>query len=124
MADKEPISTRNLTISSVVLLLLAFLIYSCTGIFTKLASMQKMLSVEYLHYFAFVIAAMGIYAVLWQIILKRVALSQAFLFKSLTVLFSLFFAWSIFHEAITPKNMIGCCFIIAGIALNSYRKVA
>ena len=84
--------------------------------------MQEMLSIPYIQYFALVILSMAVYAVLWQIILKRVELTQAYLFKSLTVVFSLFFAWSIFHEVITLKNLIGCGFIVAGIVLNSYRQ--
>ena len=113
---------RGLSFTSLLLLIVAFLIYSTTGIFTKMASMQEMLSIPYIQYFALVILSMAVYAVLWQIILKRVELTQAYLFKSLTVVFSLFFAWSIFHEVITLKNLIGCGFIVAGIVLNSYRQ--
>ena len=113
---------RGFSFTSLLLLIVAFLIYSMTGIFTKMSSMQEMLSIPYIQYFALVILSMAIYAVLWQIILKRVELTQAYLFKSLTVVFSLFFAWSIFHEVITLKNLIGCGFIVAGIVLNSYRQ--
>lgn len=113
---------RGLSFTSLLLLIVAFLIYSMTGIFTKMSSMQEMLSIPYIQYFALVILSMAVYAVLWQIILKRVELTQAYLFKSLTVVFSLFFAWSIFHEVITLKNLIGCGFIVAGIVLNSYRQ--
>ena len=100
---------RELSMSSLLLLVGAFLIYSCTGIFTKLASMQETL----------VILTMGVYAILWQLILKRVDLAKAYLFKSLTVIFALFFAWSIFGEDITFKNMLGCAFIVSGIIINS-----
>lgn len=111
---------RGLSISSLLLLIAAFLIYSTTGVFSKMASMHEMLSLSYIQYFSLVILAMGGYAVLWQLILKRVDLSKAFLFKSLTVIFSLFFAWSIFDETISLKNILGCLFIISGIVLNSF----
>lgn len=110
---------QELSISSLLLLVIAFLIYSTTGVFSKMASMHEMLSMSYIQYFSLVILAMGVYAVLWQLILKRVDLAKAFLFKSLTVVFSLFFAWSIFDEIITIKNLIGCAFIVSGIVLNS-----
>ncbi len=110
---------RGLSMSSLLLLVGAFLIYSCTGIFTKLASMQEILSVPYIKYFSLVILTMGVYAILWQLILKRVDLAKAYLFKSLTVIFALFFAWSIFGEDITFKNMLGCAFIVSGIIINS-----
>lgn len=110
---------RGLSISSLLLLIVAFLIYSTTGVFSKMASMHEMLSLSYIQYFSLVILAMGLYAILWQFILKKVDLAKAFLFKSLTVVFSLFFAWSIFDEIITIKNLIGCAFIVSGIVLNS-----
>lgn len=118
------VETARMTWYSFFLMMLAFLVYSSTGIFSKQASMEEFLSIEYVIRFALVILAMCIYAILWQIILKSRPLSQAYLFKSVTVVFSLLFAWSIFHEAVTMKNLVGCGFIIAGIILNSWQKAA
>lgn len=113
-------ASNKLTITSFFLLILAFLVYSTTGIFSKLASSQEFLSVPYIGYFALVIVTMGIYAFLWQLILKKITLSRAFLFKSMTVIFSLSFAWLFFHEQITIKNIIGGGLIVVGIVVNSY----
>lgn len=113
---------QSLSITSVILLVSAFLIYSTTGVFTKLASREDFLSMAYMSFFSMVIVAMGIYAVMWQLILKRVPLAQAYLYKSMTVLFSLFFAYSIFNEEVTWKNMLGAVLIISGIIVNSQSK--
>lgn len=113
-------SSNKLTITSFFLLTFAFLVYSTTGIFSKLASSQEFLSVPYFGYFALVIVAIGIYALLWQMILKRIPLSRAFLFKSMTVIFSLTFAWLFFHEQITINNIIGGGLIVVGIIVNSF----
>ena len=113
---------QSLNIVSVLLLVSAFLIYSTTGVFTKFASGEIFLSMTYMLYFSMVIVAMGIYAVMWQLILKRVPLSQAYLYKSMTVFFSLFFAFSIFNEEVTWKNMLGAVLIISGIIVNSQSK--
>lgn len=112
----------KLNIASFALLIVAFLIYSTTGIFTKLSSGEVFLSQGYILYFAFVLASIGIYAVLWQIILNKVPLTQAYLFKSITVLFSLFFAYYIFSEVVTKYNIVGAAFIVAGIIINSLHK--
>ena len=112
----------KLNIASFALLIVAFLIYSTTGIFTKLSSGEVFLSQRYILYFAFVLASIGIYAVLWQIILNKVPLTQAYLFKSITVLFSLFFAYYIFSEVVTKYNIVGAAFIVAGIIINSLHK--
>ena len=115
---------QRLALSSVLLLTVAFLIYSATGIFTKLASMQDLMSVAWLQYLAMAFVALGTYAVLWQFILGRVALSQAFLFKSTTVLFSLCFARFLFDEQISLQNIVGAFLIIVGIILNTLSRPA
>ena len=85
----------------------------------KLASMEDFMSIAYLLRLFCVILAMSTYAIFWQVLLKKVPLTQAFLFKSITVLFTLFFAFSIFKESISLNNIIGALFIIAGIIVNS-----
>lgn len=115
---------QRLALSSVLLLTVSFLIYSATGIFTKLASMQDPMGVAWLQYLAMAFVALGTYAVLWQFILGRVALSQAFLFKSTTVLFSLCFAYFLFDERISLQNIVGAFLIIVGIILNALTRPA
>ena len=102
---------QRLALSSVLLLTVAFLIYSATGIFTKLASMQDPMGVAWLQYLAMAFVALGTYAVLWQFILGRVALSQAFLFKST-------------DERISLQNIVGAILIIVGIILNALTRPA
>ncbi len=103
-----------------ILLVFAFIIYSSSGVFTKLASKVDFLSIEYCLYFSIVILILAIYAILWQILLKSTPLTQAYLYKSLTVIFSLLFASCLFGEHITLQNLVGASTIIAGIIVNSY----
>ena len=110
---------QKIGIASIALLVVAFLVYSTTGVFTKLASGEVFLSIGYLSYFVLVMLTMGIYAILWQIALKRVSLTQAYLFKGTTVLFSLVLAALVFHECITWKNVLGAGLIVFGIVVNS-----
>lgn len=105
----------------VLLLLLAFLVYSCESVFVKLASYYSIFSIEYLLFFGFAIAVLGIYAVLWQIVLKSMPLSLAFNSKSITVVIILLFAHFLFGEEITIKNVIGSALIIGGIILMPHK---
>ena len=93
------------------------LIYACTSIFTKMASRQEMLSWPYLLWMAGAVGVMGVYAILWQQVLKRVELSTAYMFKGTGMIFGLLIAWLILGEQITINNMIGAAVIITGIAL-------
>jgi len=65
---------------------------------------------------------LGIYAILWQQILKHIPLTTAFMFKSITVLYGMFFAAILFKENITMNNMIGAMLIITGIIILGWKS--
>lgn len=93
------------------------LVYACTSIFTKMASRQKMLSWPYLLWIAGAIGVMGVYAILWQQVIKRMPLSTAFMFKGTSLIFILLISGLMLGESITVNNVIGSVIIILGIAL-------
>ena len=68
------------------------------------------------------ILVMGIYAVLWQKVLKLIPLNKAYLYKSSGIGISLMYAYIIFDENITIYNILGCTMIIAGIMILSYNR--
>ena len=93
------------------------LVYACTSIFTKMASRQEMLSWPYLLWIAGAIGVMGVYAILWQQVIKRMPLSTAYMFKGTSLIFVLLFSALLFGEAITLNNVVGSAIIIVGIVL-------
>lgn len=99
------------------LLLICFMIYASTGIFTKYASLYPFLSWQYILSFLGAIGVMGIYAVLWQQVLKYIELSVAYMFKGTALIFTMLLAYWIFVEPITTNNIIGAAIIIFGIIL-------
>ena len=108
------------------MLILSFLVYSTTGIFTKMASWQVFLSWQYVLCICGAVAVLGIYAILWQQIIQRMPIADAFMWKGTGVVWAMLFAWGIFGEAITVQNLVGAAIIIAGITLyaNADRKEA
>ena len=66
------------------------------------------------------ISVMGLYAILWQQILKRVELSLAYMFKGTSIVFVMLLAHMIFGEQITWNNTIGAIIIILGIVLYAH----
>lgn len=93
------------------------LLYACVGVCTKLASQQPTFSWMYIFYFGAAIAVMGVYAVLWQQILKRIELSVAYMFKGTALIFTMLVAALLFGEQITTANILGSAIIILGITL-------
>lgn len=96
------------------------LLYACVSIFTKYASMHEFMSWNYILGLMGAIAIMGIYAILWQQVLKRVELSLAYMFKGTSIVFVMLLAYLLFGEQITWNNIIGAIIIIVGIVLFAY----
>lgn len=101
-----------------ILFLIAInLLYACVSIFTKLASQQEFMSWGYVLAFAGAVMLMGVYAMLWQQVLKRIELSVAYMFKGTSLIFVMLLACFLFDEQITWNNIIGAVIIIVGIVL-------
>ena len=96
------------------------MLYACVSIFTKYASQSEFMSWNYVWAVLSAIGVMGLYAMLWQQILKRVELSFAYMFKGTSIVFVMLLAHVIFGEQITWNNIIGAIIIILGILLYAY----
>ena len=92
-------------------------IYACTSICTKMASRQEFMSWPYLLWIAGAIGVMGVYALLWQQVIKRMPISTAYMFKGTGLIFGLLIAWAVLGEQITLNNIIGAVIIVVGIVL-------
>ena len=93
------------------------LLYACTSLFTKYASQQEFLSFTYCLGIVGAIGVIGVYAICWQQILKRIELSTAYMFKGTSLIFIMLLAYAFFGEQITLMNIIGAAVIVFGIAL-------
>ena len=93
------------------------LIYACISIFTKTASVQQPMSLQWIGWIIGAVGVMGLYALCWQQVLKRTNLSTAYMFKGTSLIFILLISALLFGETITVKNLIGSAIIIAGIVL-------
>lgn len=93
------------------------LLYACTGICTKMAAMSEPFSWAYMLWFAGAVMIIGIYALLWQQVLRRIELSTAYMFKGTTLIFTMLIAALLFGETITIPNIIGSVIIVTGIVI-------
>lgn len=93
------------------------LLYACVTLFTKYAAQQEFLSLAYCIGLAGALGVMGLYAICWQQVLRRIELSTAYMFKGTSLIFVMLLAWMIFDETITGMNVIGAAVIILGIVL-------
>lgn len=96
------------------------MLYACVSLFTKYASQQEFMSWNYMLGLIGAGGVMGLYAILWQQILKRVELSLAYMFKGTSIVFVMLLANIIFGEQMTWNNIVGAIIIIIGIVLYAH----
>lgn len=94
-------------------------IYAIAALCEKFASTLDFLSLNFFVFYIFLIAILGIYAVLWQQILKKMDLNVAFANKAITVVWGMILGFLIFNESISLSMIIGAAIVICGIYLIS-----
>ncbi len=99
----------------IILLQLAVILYTCTDIAAKYASGYPFLSPGFILCYGVEILILGIYAVFWQQILKKVDISIAYSNRAAAIFYSTLWAALIFHEHISVQNIVGITIIFAGI---------
>ncbi len=95
------------------------LIFSAGSIFSKYASFEPFLSFRYILFMGLEVFTLGVYAILYQQILKRMSLTTAYAHKGTTILWSMLLGYLFFHETVTPTNFIGAVIVMAGIIYMS-----
>ncbi len=96
-------------------LLLAF--YSVGAIFSKLAGESSIRSIRFFLYYGVVLVILGIYAFVWQQIIKKVPIVTAYANKAITVIWGLVWGLLFFDEKITVQKIVGVIIVVAGIII-------
>lgn len=107
----------------ILMLQAVFLIYSVNSIVAKLASGQERFSFMFFVFYGIELGILGVYAILWQQVIKRLELSVAYANKAVTLIWAMVWGKLIFDERITLSKMAGILLVIAGIViLNSGKE--
>lgn len=105
-----------------VLLLLhvMLMIYSMSGICSKMAAKEAFLSLRFCFYYALIILLLGFYAIGWQQIIKRLPLTTAFANKAVTIVWGVVWGTLFFRETLTVNKVVGAVLVITGVVLYAY----
>lgn len=74
---------------------------------------------KYFMFMACAVCVLAVYSVLWQQIIKRMPISEAYMYKGTVLIFVLCISSILFGESITLPNVIGAAMIVGGIILFS-----
>lgn len=113
---------KRISLKDVILLQAVFFIYSINSIVAKLASLQESFSFMFLMLYGLELVILGIYAVLWQQIIKKFELSVAYANKAVTLIWGMIWGSLLFEEKITGSKVTGILLVIVGIVILNGKK--
>ena len=99
------------------LLHVMLMIYSMSGICSKMAAKQSFLSPAFCLYYGCIILLLGFYAIGWQQIIKYIPLTTAFANKAITIVWGTVWGAFLFHENISIGKIIGMLLVVVGVVL-------
>ena len=95
-------------LKNIALLQGVIIIYTISSVMSKQASAHGEQLFLFLFFFGLEFVLLGIYAVLWQQMIKRFELSVAYANRSMAVVWSMVWAVVFFHNTITIKKYDRC----------------
>ena len=101
-------------LKNIALLQGVIIIYTISSVMSKQASAHGEQLLLFLFFFGLEFVLLGIYAVLWQQMIKRFELSVAYANRSMAVVWSMVWAVLFFHDSITVQNVAGVLLVVAG----------
>ena len=104
-------------IGGFIFLQISFLIYSCSSIVAKIASENEVMSFKFILFYGLEVVILGVYAILWQQVIKKFELSVAYANKAVTLLWALLWSVLIFHEKLKWNHIAGVVIVIVGIVV-------
>lgn len=119
MSHQSRLNTKS-RIKVFIVLHMLLMIYSMSGICSKMAAKEEFLSPRFCMFYGCIILLLGLYAIGWQQIIKRLPLTTAFANKAVSVVWGMVWGILIFHENITVGNIIGAVLVISGVVLYAY----
>ncbi len=100
-----------------LLLHIELLILSLSGVCAKLAAGYDFLSAGFILWYGLVIANLGVYAIVWQQIIKRLPLTTAYANKAVGIVWGIVWGVVFFSEQIKWNMLVGAAIVIAGVIL-------
>ena len=101
----------------ILILQAAVCVYSLSGVMAKFASGQDFPSIKFIFFYGSELFCLGVYAIVWQQVLKRIDLSVAYASRSLAILWMMVWSLLIFHDGISLQNLIGVILILIGVVV-------
>lgn len=102
---------------NVLILQAVVVIYTLSSVVAKFATKEELFSFSFFLFYGLEILILGVYAVLWQQMIKRFDLSIAYANRAMALLWSALWAVVLFRENLEPKQIVGISLVILGTVI-------
>lgn len=106
---------KSYTFRYLIVLHILLAVYSLSGVCSKMAAQNEFLSFWWLFWYALVILNLGVYAIVWQQIIKHLPLNTAYANKAVTIAWGILWGALFFHETIKWNMIVGALIVIVGV---------
>jgi len=106
---------KNVGIWVVLHVMLA--VFSLGTVCSKFAAAEPFLSFKFILFYGLLIAILGVYAIGWQQVIKRMPLTAAYANRAVSIVWGCIYGVIFFNEQITPGKVIGGVIVATGVVL-------
>ena len=93
------------------------MVFSLSGIMSKLAAQHPFMSLPFILFYGLMVVVLGIYAIGWQQVIKRLPLTTAYANRAVTVIWGIVWGALLFHEQVSWQKVLGAVVVLVGVAL-------
>lgn len=114
---------RGITIKNILILQAVVIVYTLSSVVAKIATGKELFSFSFFLFYGLEIVILGIYAILWQQMIKRFDLSVAYANRAMAIVWSAVWAIVLFEDVLAMKQIVGIAFVVLGtVIVNSDQK--
>lgn len=123
LIERGLIMKKKITWKNIIILQAVIIIYTVSSVVAKFATGKELFSFSFFLFYGIEIMVLGVYALLWQQMIKKFDLSIAYANRAMALLWSALWAVILFKDSLSVKQIIGILIVIAGtIVVNSDKK--
>ncbi len=100
-----------------VALHIELLLFSLGSVCSKMAGQYPFLSKGFILFYGIVILNLGLYAIVWQQIIKHIPLNTAYANKAIITLWGLLWGVLFFRETVRWNMIVGAVAVVIGVIL-------
>lgn len=104
-------------LKNIVILQAVVVVYTLSSVVAKFATGKELFSFSFFLFYGLEIAVLGVYAILWQQMIKKFDLSVAYANRAMALLWSAIWAVVLFHENLSEKQIAGILLVVLGTVI-------